>query len=323
MRYSEVRGLCRFAKAFANLHVKRSAQSSFIDMDVLVFGSLNADIVFRTKRLPLTGETVMGEDLQRFAGGKGANQAVAAARLGAKTVMIGSVGDDADGEWLVNGLDSEGIDTSRVRRLDAPSGTAAILVDADGNNQIVVSPGANRRLWEENPWDDCHPKVALTQNEIPLDAAVRFLGTTSAKWRIWNPAPAVALTGALRADANVLVPNESEAGLLLRHPDMAPEEAAKRLSDQGFEHVIITLGAGGALYHDGVELTRFAAPAVKAVDTTAAGDVFCGALAASLSFGRTMSDSITFAVRAASISVTRIGAQASIPNLVDVQAIEA
>lgn len=283
-------------------------------MDVLVFGSLNVDLVLRTNRLPKAGETVMGEDLVRYAGGKGANQAVAAARMGASVAMIGAVGKDADGEWLISGLQKEGIDTGLIRRLDAPTGIAAITVDAEGQNQIVVSPGANRRLWESTPWEGLTPKVALTRNEVPPDAAVRFLGVSQARWRIWNPAPAVALTGALRADANVLIPNETEAGLLLRDPHMDPREAGKSLVIQGFEHVIITVGADGVIYTNREGQQSFPAPEVKAVDTTAAGDAFCGAIAALLSEEITVENAIPLAIRAASISVTRTGAQASMPR---------
>jgi len=288
-------------------------------MDVLVFGSLNADLVIRSKRLPEPGETVMGEDLQRFAGGKGANQAVAAARMGAMTAMIGSVGLDSDGDWLVQLLEADAIDCSRIRRLDAPTGTAVIVVDDRGRNQIVVSPGANRRLWETSPWEALSPIVAITQNEVPLDAAIRFLGSIESPWRIWNPAPAVALTGALRANANVLVPNETEAALLLRDPTLRPDEAAARLAAEGFEHVIVTIGSEGALYHNGEHLRHFKAPQVEAIDTTAAGDAFCGALAAGLAKGQNMPAAIEFAIRSASISVTRFGAQASIPSLEEVE----
>lgn len=286
-------------------------------MDVVVFGSLNVDLVFRTVRLPDPGETVMGEDLSRFAGGKGANQAVASARMGAITAMIGSVGMDADGDWLLEGLVAEGVDVSRVRRVDAPTGAAGIFVDSEGRNQIVVSPGANRRLWATLD-NDISPKVALAQNEVPLDSVVRFLGTTTAPWRIWNPAPAVALTGALKANANVIIPNEIEAGLLLRKPQLDPSEAATRLVTEGFEHVIVTVGKDGVIYANADGQIAYPAPEVIAVDTTAAGDVFCGALAAFLAQDYEMKDAIELSIRAASISVTRPGAQASIPSRAEV-----
>lgn len=283
-------------------------------MDVVVFGSLNVDLVFRSERLPHPGETLMGEDLLRFAGGKGANQAVASAKMGAKTAMIGSVGSDEGGDWLISGLNQHGVDTSRVRRVEAPTGTAGIVVAADGRNQIIVSPGANRRPWPDPILDpSMRPAVVLTQNEVPMDAVVRFLGYANAPWRIWNPAPAVSLTGALKANANVIVPNETEAGLLLRNPSLWPEEAARRLAVEGFDHVLVTVGADGVFYATRDSVKRYPAPEVEAVDTTAAGDVFCGALAAFLAAGLPIVESIELAIRAASISVTRLGAQTSVP----------
>lgn len=279
---------------------------------VVVLGSLNVDFVFRTARLPEPGETVMGEDLAIFAGGKGANQAVAAARMGASTAMIGAVGDDANGEWMIAGLVREGIDVSQIRRADRPTGAAGIFVGGDGANEIVVSPGANAAVEAESMRIPEGCTVALTQHEVSIEAVDAFLELAEragVRYRILNPAPARPLTQGEVAHANVIVPNETEAALLTE----GAADPADTLLEMGFEHVIITLGAAGVLYASGGERHEFPAPAVEAVDTTAAGDVFCGALAALLAEGLTMADAIPSAIRAASISVTRLGAQTSAP----------
>lgn len=279
---------------------------------VVVLGSLNVDFVFRTPRLPAPGETVMGEDLAIFAGGKGANQAVAAARMGVPTSMIGAVGDDTNGEWMLAGMVKEGIDVSQIRRVERPTGAAGIFVGGDGANEIVVSPGANAAVDPGSMRipDDC--SVALTQHEVSIEAVDTFLELaerSGVRYRILNPAPARPLTEGEAAYANVIVPNESEAALLTDNAS----DPADTLLEMGFEHVIVTLGAAGVLYARQGERKRFEAPKVEAIDTTAAGDVFCGVLAAMLAEGKAMEEAIALAIRAASISVTRPGAQASAP----------
>ncbi len=286
--------------------------------DVVVLGSANVDFVFRTERLPKVGETVIGEDVAIHPGGKGANQAVAAARMGARTAMVGAVGKDANGDWLLAGLERDGIDISGIERLDVPTGAAGIGVDREGRNQIIVSPGANGRI---DPGAIALPtgvSVVLTQHEVPEAAVDRFLELAfqaGVPYRIINPAPARLLTEAERRFANVIVPNESEAALLTENAD-----PAAGLLEQGFEDVILTLGAKGALYAHGETRKKFSAPKVNAVDTTAAGDVFCGALAAFLAEGMAIERAIETAIRAASISVTRAGAQTSIPFRSEIQA---
>lgn len=279
---------------------------------VLVLGSLNVDYVFETERLPRPGETVMGEDLAIHPGGKGANQAVAAARMGARVAMIGAVGKDANGDWLLAGLEKDGIDISGIARVDAATGAAGIGVDHYGRNQIIVSPGANGRIDPDAITLPSGVSVVLTQHEVPEAAVDRFLELASeagVPYRIVNPAPARMLTEAERRFANVFIPNGPEADFLAKN---AVDPAGIFLAE-GFEHVILTLGAKGALYAHGEIRKKFKAPKVDAVDTTAAGDVFCGALAAFLAEGMEMELAIKTAIRAASISVTRPGAQSSIP----------
>lgn len=280
--------------------------------DVVVLGSLNVDYVFETERLPRAGQTVMGKDLAIHPGGKGANQAVAAARMGAKTAMIGAVGKDANGDWLLAGLEKDGVDISGIERLDVPTGAAAIAVDSYGRNQIIVSPGANGRIDTDAITMPQGVGAVLTQHEVPEAAVDRFLQLAfeaGVPYRILNPAPARLLTEAEYRFANVFIPNGPEAEFLAKNT----VDPGGIFLEDGFEHVILTLGAKGALYAHGELRKKFSAPKVSAVDTTAAGDVFCGALAAFLAEGMEMESAIKTAIRAASISVTRSGAQPSIP----------
>jgi len=292
---------------------------------ILVVGSANMDLVLGTERLPLPGETVLGGELRTFAGGKGANQAVAAARLDGKVVFIGKLGDDAFGDELVASMSSSGVDASLVWRCPTPTGVAMILVEASGQNQIVVSPGANgelhpadvRRCFNELATE---PQVALSQLEVPMKAVASFFHEAQVRevrWRILNPAPAQALPDAVYRAINVIVPNEHEAEMLTgislaESGGYAP--AVQWFHEQGVEHVILTLGPRGALYSVNGQMEMFSAPEVDVVDTTAAGDTFCGALAVGLDEGYDLTECIPFAIAAASKSVTRSGAQASMPT---------
>lgn len=292
---------------------------------ILVAGSANMDLVIGTSRLPLPGETVLGSELKTFAGGKGANQAVAAARLDGKVAFIGKLGEDAFGDELIASMAASGVDTSLIWRCPTPTGVAMILVEASGQNQIVVSPGANsdlhpadvRRCFNELKEE---PRVALAQLEVPLKAVASFFHEAQIRevpWRILNPAPSQALPEAVFRAINVIVPNEHEAELLTgislaESGGYAP--AVQWFHEQGVEHVILTLGERGALYSTNGQMEMFAAPQVEVVDTTAAGDTFCGALAVGLDEGYEMTECIPFAIAAASQSVTRAGAQASMPT---------
>ncbi|MCH4880837.1 ribokinase [Pseudomonas sp. TMW22090] len=297
---------------------------------VAVIGSLNMDLVTRAPRLPRGGETLIGQSFATVSGGKGANQAVAAARLGAQVSMVGCVGNDAYGRALRDALVAEQIDCQAVSSVEGSSGVALIVVDDNSQNAIVIVAGANGALTPAviGCFDAVlqAADVIICQLEIP-DASVghalkraRELGKTV----ILNPAPASRpLPADWYANIDYLIPNESEATALSGVPvdslDSA-KVAAARLIALGAGKVIITLGAQGSLFASGSRLEHFPAPAVKAIDTTAAGDTFVGGFAAALANGQDEAAAIRFGQVAAALSVTRAGAQPSIPTLSDVQA---
>jgi len=295
---------------------------------ILVIGSSNTDMVAKADRLPTPGETILGRDFIMSGGGKGANQAVAAARLGARVIFIAKVGDDIFGKQAVALFKQEGLDTSFIATDPVqPSGIALITVDAKGENCIVVAPGANASL---SPDDVCKAEekikkaaVILMQLEIPL-GTVEFVVRLAAKHHIpviLNPAPARVLPDELLRQIFILVPNQKEAEMLTGIAiidNASAEKAARTLAGKGVKKVIITLGGEGAVLLDDGDFQRIAAPAVTAVDSTAAGDVFCGALATALSEGMPVKDAVVFGCTAAAFSVTRMGAQASAPTRVEV-----
>lgn len=286
---------------------------------IIVIGSSNTDMVVKTARFPKPGETIVGGEFFLFAGGKGANQAVAAARLGGQVQFVARVGDDLFGKQAVDGFLKEGIDCSAVK-FDATyaSGTALITVDDSGENSIVVAPGANDAL---QPADlagvnFASAKLVLMQLETPL-ATIQAATEAAPGKCVLNPAPAQALPAAILNGLYLITPNETEAELLtgiLPTDEASCVAAANQLHHSGVEHVIITRGAAGAFYSGGGTTFNVAAPAVKAVDTTAAGDCFNGALVVALAEGQGWRAAIEFAVKAASISVTRMGAQVSVPK---------
>jgi ribokinase len=285
---------------------------------ILVIGSLNMDLVARCEHLPRTGQTVFGTDFFTAAGGKGANQAVAAARLGARVTMAGCVGDDRFGHELVAGLRRDGVSSDAVRTVARPTGTALITIAADGANTIVVISGANAAcdtaLVDRALADVDGPGILLLQHEIPEAANAHAIRAAhAAGWFIvLNPAPARPVGRDLLALIDIIVPNETEAAALTGSSDAG--EAARHLVAQGARAALITLGGAGALYCDAGSTLRCAAVAVQAVDTTAAGDAYIGALAAALAEERGVADSLGFAAVAAGLAVTRLGAQPSLAS---------
>lgn len=300
---------------------------------VVVIGSLNMDLVTRAPRLPRGGETLIGKSFATVSGGKGANQAVAAARLGAQVSMVGCVGSDAYGEALRGALLAERIDCQAVSTVEDSSGVALIVVDDSSQNAIVIVAGANGALTPEvvDRFDNVlqTADVIICQLEVP-DATVGHAlkrGRELGKKVILNPAPASRpLPADWYAAIDYLIPNESEATALSGLPVDSlntAEAAATQLIAMGAGKVIITLGAQGSLFADGTRFEHFPAPKVKAVDTTAAGDTFVGGFAAALAAGKSEAEAIRFGQVAAALSVTRAGAQPSIPTLSDVQAFKA
>ncbi|MFE7662886.1 ribokinase [Streptomyces celluloflavus] len=291
--------------------------------DVLVVGSANADLTVRVGRRPGAGETVLGTDLVESAGGKGANQAAAAARLGGRTALLARVGGDAYGELLLAAQRAAGTDVAPVI-VDgaARTGTAMIIVGPDGDNSIVVSPGANAALAPQDvaaAADVIAGSAVLSlQLEIPMETVRAAAASAAAAGTrvVLNPSPAPeSLAPELLAAADPLVVNEHEARQLSGRADGEPGEWAHALRDQGARSVVITLGGDGALVLDASGIGEIPGVRVEAVDTTGAGDAFTGALATRLARGDGLADAARFAVRVGAAAVTKPGAQPSYPTL--------
>jgi ribokinase len=290
---------------------------------ILVVGSSNTDMVIRTNKFPAPGETIIGGKFLMNAGGKGANQAVAAARLGGIVTFIGKIGNDVFGKQAVKLLSEEGINVDYVAvDPDNESGVAMIIVDENGENTIVVAAGANGTLspsdFDKALHELLESEFVLMQLEIPIET-VDYIAKTALlnnKKLILNPAPAAVIQDDLIKNIYIITPNETEAEIITGikvNDEKTAFQAAKLLNGKGVEIVIITMGAAGAFLYVNGKGELFPAPEVKAVDTTAAGDTFNGALVVALSEGKTLGESVSFANKAASLSVTRIGAQVSIP----------
>ena len=276
--------------------------------------------MLKVERRPKPGETVTGANLTLFPGGKGANQAVAAARLDAKVTMLGRVGEDAFGTELVENLRGNGVDTCRVEALSkSPTGSAFITVTPDGENAIIVSPGANRgfgpREVETAAGDIWKSRVLVAQLEVNVEAVERAarLAEESGTRFLLNLAPPRKVPDTLLRLSDPLVVNEHEAVFLLGE-ETTPEEAARRLPELGPRSVVVTLGAQGAILAAAGTIRHFPAYEVEIVDTTGAGDAFVGALAAKFAGGATLEDAIPYAVLAGAVAVTREGAQGSLPT---------
>ena len=292
-------------------------------MKIVVIGSTNTDMVIKTSHLPLPGETILGGEFLMNPGGKGANQAVAASRLGGDVAFISKTGNDIFGEQSVENLRREGVNTENiVVDPENPSGVALITVDSRAENCIVVAPGSNMTL-KPDDIDKAIKQIemadiVLLQLEIPIETVeyTAQIAFRNEKRVILNPAPAQKLSDSILKTIYILTPNETEAeiltGVKVTNTDTA-KKAAQILLKKSVEIVIITMGGNGAFVHTNSLSELIPAPEVKAVDTTAAGDTFNGALAVAVSEGFNIREAVQFANKAASIAVTRLGAQASTP----------
>lgn len=289
--------------------------------DVAVLGSANMDIFLAVERFPAGGETVTADHRGVAPGGKGLNQAVASARSGAHTAFLGLVGDDAHGDSLLATMRAEGLDTTRVGRSDAATGMAMIVLQPSGENTIVVVPGANGEVRVDRPTARLirDSRVLVAQLEVPLATVTAGVAVAEEAGTIvvLNAAPAVPLDDALLRSVDVLVVNEHEAALLGGIPD--PLEAARLLS-RGGGHVVVTLGAEGAVLVDaGGQVHRQPGLPARAIDTTGAGDSFVGVLAAALSQGRDLPEAMRRGVAAGALAVERPGAVPAIPTLAEIE----
>ncbi|MFE0102419.1 ribokinase [Streptomyces sp. NPDC059009] len=293
---------------------------------ITVVGSLNLDLVAPVPHHPVPGETVLGGDIAQHSGGKGANQAVAAARLGGAVTLVGRVGDDDAADVLVESARGQGVDTTHLLRTrDVPTGRALIAVNLSGENSIIVSPGANSRLTAA----DCEAaaealrtaRVTVLQQEVP-DAANHAAARLAGGMVLYNPAPAV--TGAVPpAHVDLLIPNRTELAALTgsAEPETIDEVTAAARKLSGADAVLVTLGGDGVLLLEGSASLHIPAFPVRPTDTTGAGDAFCGALAVALAEGNSLEQAARWASAAAAISTTRTGAQGSSPHRDEVAAL--
>lgn len=328
-----------FSDKVMNRHTQRkeptltmSTQSNITTKpNVVVVGSFMMDLIVRTERMPKEGETIVGKEFQRAPGGKGANQAMAAARLGGRVTMVGRVGDDLFGQDQIRSLREAGIETSYITiDPEAPTGVGSItLDDSSGNNRIIIVPGANMRCVPEDV-DRAQAAleaadVILLQCEIPAEVNLHVLRRAKelGKPVIFNPAPARPLDRETLELVTVLTPNETEAealtGVEIRTIEDA-EQAAVRLREQGVQTVIITLGAKGSLLYDASGPKLAPTWPVEVVDPTAAGDAFNGAFAVAFAKGLPVEEALRFANAAGALTVTAMGAQPSIPTLEKLEA---
>lgn len=286
---------------------------------ILVVGSINMDLVVRVPHAPAPGETVLGGDFETFPGGKGANQAVAAARMGGEVTMVGRVGSDDFGDTLIQGLVENKIKTTHVTKdSNAPTGIAMIAVAADGENMIVVASGANMQVSVEdvNKARDLmrETDLLLLQLELPVEAIASAVELAKAYGVpvVLNPAPAQPLSKILLASIDVITPNQNELAILSGEQDL--ENGIQKLRAWGVKNLVVTLGANGArVVTDGVD-QHVRAHEVTAVDTTAAGDAFNGALAVALAEKKSLLEAVGYGMAAGALATTKRGAQPSLPT---------
>lgn len=295
---------------------------------ICVIGSLNMDLVVNVDQMPKKGQTLIGSKFREIPGGKGGNQAVAASRLGGDVRMIGKVGDDGFGQRLLNQLKADKVNIDYIQVEEGPSGVAIITVDKNAENSIVVSPGANFKLTESDI-DKCidaikESNVVVIQLETPIDTIKYALEKSKelGKFTILNPAPAVKLSDDIIKNVDLLTPNETELEILSGVTIESEEDiqkAANVMIQKGVKQLIVTLGSKGSLYLDKDKTEFKKSYKVEAIDTTAAGDSYTGALSVAFSQGKSIDEAMDFASKVGALCVTKVGAQTSIPNLYDIE----
>ena len=296
--------------------------------NICVIGSLNLDLVVNVDTMPKPGQTIIGSNFKEVPGGKGANQAVAMARLNGNVSMIGKVGEDGFGQTLINSLKNDKVDTTYIQTAKGATGVALITVDKNAQNSIVVSPGANFEVKEDDIDNNIeaikNSDIVVLQLETPLNTIKYALNKAKElnKYTILNPAPAVKLDDEIIKNVDLLTPNETELEIISGVSIETEEDiqkAAQIMIEKGVKELIVTLGSKGSLYINKEKSMFKKAYKVEAVDTTAAGDSYTGALAVALSQEKCIEDAMDFASKVGALSVLKEGAQSSLPTLEDVK----
>lgn len=296
--------------------------------NICVIGSLNMDLVVNVDTMPKPGQTIIGSNFKEVPGGKGANQAVAMARLNGNVSMIGKVGEDGFGQTLINSLKNDKVDTTYIHTTKGATGVALITVDKNAQNSIVVSPGANFEVKEDDIDNNIeaikNSDIVVLQLETPLNTIKYALNKAKElnKYTILNPAPAVKLDDEIIKNVDLLTPNETELEIISGVSIETEEDiqkAAQIMIEKGVKELIVTLGSKGSLYINKEKSMFKKAYKVEAVDTTAAGDSYTGALAVALSNDKTIEEAMDFASKVGALSVLKEGAQSSLPTLEDVE----
>lgn len=296
--------------------------------NICVIGSLNMDLVVNVEKMPKAGQTLLGSNFKEVPGGKGANQAVAMARLNGNVTMIGKVGNDSFGETLVNSLKKDNVNTNYIQVEEGPSGVALITVDKNAQNSIVVAPGANYKLTKEDIDKNIdaikNSDIVVVQLETPLETIKYALKKAKelGKYTILNPAPAVVLEDEIIENVDLLTPNETELEIISQKSISNEDdinECAQIMINKGVKELIVTLGSKGSLYINKETSMFKKAYKVEAIDTTAAGDSYTGALAVAISNNKDIEYAMDFASKVGALSVMKEGAQSSLPTLIEVE----